>query len=198
MERVSSQASPSSRLLRKEHAGPDPGPGCRNCFLVRPALEHEDGGRRRIGRSPQLRQPPRVVPRLRRPGVARGVPDPTRVPRRNASHHDRRHDRIAGGLPSGVLAALLGPRGVFAAEMVLPVLVIASVVFIPRCRDAPARATQAAEGPLGGGRARLVLLVGLGYAERLRRAAVTAPGADRRDARGGGGRGHGLHLPRDS
>jgi hypothetical protein len=58
------------------------------------------------------------------------------------------------GLPSGVLAALLGPRGVFAAAMVLPVLVIASVVFIPRWREAPARVTQAAEGPLGGGRAR--------------------------------------------
>jgi len=30
-----------------------------------------------------------------------------------------------------VLAALLEPRGVFAAAMVLPALIIASVVFIP-------------------------------------------------------------------
>jgi BT1 family len=71
---------------------------------------------------------------------------------------------IAVGLPSGVLAALLGPRGVFAAAMVLPVIVIASAAFIPRWRDASATSAQAMDGALGGGRARLVLLVGLGYA----------------------------------
>jgi hypothetical protein len=72
---------------------------------------------------------------------------------------------IAVGLPSGWLAALLGPRGVFACAMVLPVIVALSVAFIPRWRDAPPAAARAGgDGVLGGGRARLVLLVGLGYA----------------------------------
>jgi len=72
---------------------------------------------------------------------------------------------IAVGLPSGVLAAHLGPRGVFAAAMVLPLAVMAGAAFIPRWRDAPTTtAARGADGPLGGGRARLVLLVGLGYA----------------------------------
>jgi len=70
---------------------------------------------------------------------------------------------IAVGLPSGWLAALVGPRGVFTCAMALPVIVALSVVFIPRWRDATAAAARAAD-VLGGGRARLVLLVGLGYA----------------------------------
>jgi hypothetical protein len=71
---------------------------------------------------------------------------------------------IAVGLPSGVLAAHLGPRGVFAAAMVLPMIVMAGAAFIPRWRDGPTTAARAADGPLGDGRARLVLLVGLSYA----------------------------------
>src|SRR6267142_2554395 len=71
---------------------------------------------------------------------------------------------IAVGLPSGWLAALIGPRGVFTCAMALPVIVALSVAFIPRWRDAPAAVARAAEGVLGGGRARLVLMVGLGYA----------------------------------
>jgi BT1 family protein len=71
---------------------------------------------------------------------------------------------IAVGLPSGWLAASLGPRGVFACAMILPAIVALSVVFLPRWRDAPVAAARAASGVLGGGRARLVLLVGLGYA----------------------------------
>src|SRR3989449_98533 len=71
--------------------------------------------------------------------------------------------KMVVGLPSGWLAALFGPRGVFTCAMALPVIVALSVVFIPRWRDATAAAARAAD-VLGGGRARLVLLVGLGYA----------------------------------
>lgn len=75
---------------------------------------------------------------------------------------------IAVGYLSGWLAAHVGPRGVFACAMALPIIVALSAVFIPR-RDAavpaPAAPTsRAADSILGGGRARLVLLVGLGYA----------------------------------
>ncbi|HEU5319158.1 MAG TPA: hypothetical protein VFX28_00050, partial [Methylomirabilota bacterium] len=51
-------------------------------------------------------------------------------------------------------------RGTFAAAMALPLLVAASVPFIRTARAAP----PAAASPLAGGKARLVLLVGLGYA----------------------------------
>jgi hypothetical protein len=71
---------------------------------------------------------------------------------------------IAVGLPSGWLVAALGSRGVFAWAMTLPILVALSVAFLPRWRDVPPAAARAAAGVLGGGRARLVLLVGLGYA----------------------------------
>ena len=72
---------------------------------------------------------------------------------------------LAGGIGvgylSGFLAGTIGPRGTFACAMALPLIVAASVVFIPReTRPRPARS----EGPFGGGKARLVLLVGLGYA----------------------------------
>src|SRR6059036_155939 len=50
---------------------------------------------------------------------------------------------IAVGLPSGWLAALIGPRGVFTCAMALPVIVALSVVFIPRWRDATAAAARA-------------------------------------------------------
>src|SRR5207253_503774 len=43
-------------------------------------------------------------------------------------------------------------------------LVALSVAFLPRWRAAPPAAARTAAGVLGGGRARLVLLVGLGYA----------------------------------
>src|SRR5438477_6886417 len=71
---------------------------------------------------------------------------------------------IAVGLPSGWLVAVLGSRGVFACAMALPIVVALSVALLPRWRDVPPAAARAAAGVLGGGRARLVLLVGLGYA----------------------------------
>ena len=71
---------------------------------------------------------------------------------------------IAVGLPSGWLVAVLGSRGVFACAMTLPIVVALSVAFLPRWRDAPPVAARAAAGVLGGGRTRLVLLGGLGYA----------------------------------
>lgn len=72
---------------------------------------------------------------------------------------------IAVGYLSGVLAARLGPRTTFACATVLPLIVAVSAAFIPRRarRPVPAEASGS-PGPLGGGRARLVLLVGLGYA----------------------------------
>jgi hypothetical protein len=73
---------------------------------------------------------------------------------------------LAGGIGvgylSGFLAGTIGPRATFAAAMLLPVVVAATVPFIPRAtRPRPVRADG---GPFGGGKARLVLLVGLGYA----------------------------------
>jgi MFS family permease len=73
---------------------------------------------------------------------------------------------LAGGIGvgylSGFLAGSIGPRATFAWAMLLPILVGATVFFIPR--DARPRAVRAEPGPFGGGKARLVLLVGLGYA----------------------------------
>ena len=61
--------------------------------------------------------------------------------------------------------ALLGVRATFAAAMVLPLLVGASVPFIRTSkRAAPAPAPDGDDGPLGGGKAQLVLGVGLAYA----------------------------------
>jgi hypothetical protein len=66
------------------------------------------------------------------------------------------------GYLSGFLAATIGPRLTFACAMVLPLIVAASALFIPReTRPRPVRADG---GPFGGGKARLVLAVGLGYA----------------------------------
>ena len=73
---------------------------------------------------------------------------------------------ISVGYLSGVLTARIGSRGVFAAAIALPLVVAAAVPFIRLRRvhgevvPPPSRAT----GPLGGGKARLVLLIGLGYA----------------------------------
>lgn len=71
---------------------------------------------------------------------------------------------ISVGYLSGVLAAHIGTRGTFATAMALPLLVVVSVPFIrTRARLLPSPTAKAA-GPLAGGKARLVLLVGLGYA----------------------------------
>jgi MFS family permease len=71
---------------------------------------------------------------------------------------------ISVGYLSGVLAAGIGTRATFAVAMVLPLLVVATLPLTrARPRAMPAPAAKAA-GPLAGGKARLVLLVGLGYA----------------------------------
>ena len=73
---------------------------------------------------------------------------------------------LAGGIGvgylSGFLAGSIGPRATFAAAMVLPIIVAATVFFIPR--ETRARPVRPDDAPFGGGKARLVLLVGLGYA----------------------------------
>ncbi|HVG78262.1 MAG TPA: hypothetical protein VNF03_08980 [Patescibacteria group bacterium] len=73
---------------------------------------------------------------------------------------------ISVGYLSGVLTAHIGSRGTFAAAIALPLIVAATVPFIRlrRARADAVPAPRAAEGPLGGGKARVVLLVGLGYA----------------------------------
>jgi MFS family permease len=71
---------------------------------------------------------------------------------------------ISVGYLSGVLAARIGSRGTFAVAMALPLLVVATLPLVRgRARAVPTPAEKAT-GPLSGGRARLVLLVGLGYA----------------------------------
>jgi uncharacterized membrane protein YiaA len=72
---------------------------------------------------------------------------------------------ISVGYLSGWLAAHIGPRATFGVAMALPVLVAASVPFIrlsPRALAAPS--PEAEGGPLGGGKARLVMGAGLTYA----------------------------------
>ena len=73
---------------------------------------------------------------------------------------------LAGGIGvgylSGYLAGAIGPRATFACAMILPLVVAATVMFIPR--ETRSRPLRADDGPFGGGKARLVLLVGLGYA----------------------------------
>lgn len=72
---------------------------------------------------------------------------------------------ISVGYLSGWLAAHIGVRATFAVAMVLPLLVAASMSFIRISpRAAPAAAPDGDAGPLGGGKARLVLGVGLAYA----------------------------------
>jgi MFS family permease len=73
---------------------------------------------------------------------------------------------LAGGISvgylSGVLAARLGTRGTFAVAALLPLLVAATVPLV-RSRRRADRALTTTAGPLAGGNARLVLLVGLAY-----------------------------------
>jgi hypothetical protein len=73
---------------------------------------------------------------------------------------------ISVGYLSGVLTARIGSRGTLAAAIVLPLIVAATVPFIRlrRVNGEVVTSPSAATGPLGGGKARLVLLVGLGYA----------------------------------
>jgi Na+/melibiose symporter-like transporter len=68
---------------------------------------------------------------------------------------------ISVGYLSGVLARAVGPRGVFAIAMALPALVAATGLAV-RVHGRPAPRPE--RDPLGGGKAPLVLGVGLGYA----------------------------------
>ncbi len=70
---------------------------------------------------------------------------------------------ISVGYLSGWLAAVLDPREVFAIALVLPVLVAVAAGFIPRDLGRAVAPSDEAN-PLGAGKARLVVLVGLGYA----------------------------------
>ncbi len=68
---------------------------------------------------------------------------------------------ISVGYLSGRLAAVIGSRAVFAAAMILPLLVAGAAWLVrPRVR----RVQPTSGGALGPDKARLVLLVGLGYA----------------------------------
>jgi len=68
---------------------------------------------------------------------------------------------ISVGYLSGVLAGAIGPRPVFGMATLLPVLVVVGALFV----GAPRRPEPAPEeGPLGHGRAWLVMATGLGYA----------------------------------
>jgi len=68
---------------------------------------------------------------------------------------------ISVGYISGVLASALGPRPVFGLAMALPVLVVIGALFIGTSRR-PEPLPE--DGPLGHGRAWLVMATGLGYA----------------------------------
>ena len=70
---------------------------------------------------------------------------------------------ISVGYLSGWLAGVLGARPVFAMALVLPVLVGVAAGFVPRDHARPA-APGEESNPLGAGKSRLVVLVGLGYA----------------------------------
>jgi len=72
---------------------------------------------------------------------------------------------ISVGYLSGWLAGTIGPRPTFAVAVALPLLVALSVVLLRGApsRPAPSRAAAGA-AHLTGGRARLVMLVGLAYA----------------------------------
>src|SRR5574341_1835626 len=76
---------------------------------------------------------------------------------------------LAGGISvgylSGWLAAHIGPRATFGVAMILPLGVMASVPFVrPSARAVTAGPPDRDAGPLGGGKARLVLGAGLAYA----------------------------------
>jgi len=70
---------------------------------------------------------------------------------------------ISVGYLSGWLAGALGPRPVFAIALLLPALVMAAAWLIPR-ETARVMAPGEEANPLGAGKSRLVVLVGLGYA----------------------------------
>ena len=70
---------------------------------------------------------------------------------------------ISVGYLSGWLAGALGPRATFAVATTLPLAVAACILMVrPAARPRPTPSTV--EGPLGGGRAQLVLFVGVAYA----------------------------------
>jgi MFS family permease len=69
---------------------------------------------------------------------------------------------ISVGYLSGWLAGAFGPRPVFAIAVVLPVMVVIATCFVPRLPAVPPPGDVA--NPLGPGKARLVVLVGLSYA----------------------------------
>jgi len=73
---------------------------------------------------------------------------------------------ISVGYASGVLTGFLGPRPVFLLGALLPITVALAALFVrPSERGVATRAPVGREeGPLGGGRARLVLIGGLAYA----------------------------------
>ena len=68
---------------------------------------------------------------------------------------------ISVGYLSGWLAGAIGPRGVFAIAMILPLLVAGAALLV---RPPGERATAPIAGAFGPDKARLVLAVGLGYA----------------------------------
>ncbi len=70
---------------------------------------------------------------------------------------------ISVGYLSGVLAGSLGPRPVFALAAFLPAMVLVGSLFIRPAVRAVATPAAVEAGPLGGGRARLILAVGLAY-----------------------------------
>jgi MFS family permease len=74
---------------------------------------------------------------------------------------------LAGGISvgylSGWLAGTIGSRPTFVLAIGLPLLVTVSLLFFAR-RERPRPRPTTEEGPLSGGRASIVLLVGLGYA----------------------------------
>lgn len=70
---------------------------------------------------------------------------------------------ISVGYLSGVLAGSLGPRPVFALAAFLPAMVLVGSLFIRPAVRAVATPAAVEAGPLGGGRARLILSAGLAY-----------------------------------
>jgi hypothetical protein len=68
---------------------------------------------------------------------------------------------ISVGYLGGWLAGRIGARGVFGVAIILPVIVGVGAAFVRRGATRPAPADG---GPLGGGKARLVMAVGLSYA----------------------------------
>lgn len=70
---------------------------------------------------------------------------------------------ISVGYLSGVLAETVGPRAVFALASVLPLAVIVALPLAPARPPAPP-ATAGGAAVLGGGKARLIAIAGLGYA----------------------------------